>query len=85
MRFNDVFYAAALVILLGWLVLGSVIDAEYSGGSLSDEHTTSSPPAVSASSQQPKPVATARVDERLFRIFVGGAPDIYSVAVSDDD
>ena len=28
MRFIDVFYAAAFVILLGWLVLGSVIDVE---------------------------------------------------------
>ena len=85
MRFNDVFYAVALAILLGWLVLGSVIDAEFLGDSLSDEYTTASPPAVSAASQQPKPVATARVDERLFRIFVGGNPDVYSVAISDDD
>ena len=85
MRFNDAFYAIALVILLGWLVLGSVRDVEFSDGSLSDEHTTANPPAVSAASQQPKAVATARVDERLFRIFVGGGPDVYSVAVSDDD
>ena len=85
MRFSDVFYAVAFVILLGWLVLGSVIDAEYPGGSLADENATSSPPADSASSPQPQPVATATVDERNFWIFVGGSPDIYSVAVSEDD
>jgi hypothetical protein len=85
MRFIDVFYAAVFVILLGWLVLGSVIDAEYPGGSLADENTTSSPPADSASSPQPQPVATATVDARSFWIFVGGSPDLYSVAVSDDD
>jgi len=86
MRFSDVFYAVAFVILLGWLVLGSVIDAEYSGGTFADDaNTTSSPPADSASSSQPRPVATATVDERSFRIFVGGSPDVYSVAVSEDD
>ena len=46
MRFIDVFYAAAFVILLGWLVLGSVIDVEHSGGSLVNENTASSPPAT---------------------------------------
>jgi hypothetical protein len=85
MRFIDAFYAAAFAILLGWLVLGSVIDAEYPGGSLTDETTASSPPADSASSPQPQPVATATVDERNFWIFVGGSPDVYSVAVSEDD
>jgi hypothetical protein len=85
MRSSDVFYAVAFVILLGWLVLGSVIDAEYPGGLLADEHTTSTPPADNASSQQPQPVATAKVDERNFWIFVGGSPEIYSVAVSEDD
>jgi len=87
MRSSDVFYAVAFVILLGWLVLGSVIDAEYPGGLLADEHTTSTPPADSASSpqSQPQPVATATVDERNFWIFVGGSPEIYSVAVSEDD
>ncbi len=82
MRFNDVFYAAALVILLGWLVLGSVIDAEYSGGSLAEDTTASSPPADSAS--PPQPVALATVDERSFWIFVAGSRDVWSVAVSDD-
>jgi hypothetical protein len=85
MRFSDVFYAAAFVILLGWLVLGSVIDADYPGGSLADENPVSSPPADSASSQQPQPVAIATLDERSFWIFVGGSPDLYSVAVSDED
>ncbi len=85
MRFNDVFYAAALVILLGWLVLGSVIDAEYPGGSLADANTAWSPPAVSASPQRPQPVARATVDERNFQIFVAGSPDVWSVAISEDD
>jgi hypothetical protein len=70
---------------IGALVLGSVIDAEYPGGPLADENTASSPPAVSASSWQPQPVATATVDERSFWIFVGGSPDFYRVAVSEDD
>jgi hypothetical protein len=85
MRFIDVFYAAAFAILLGWLVLGSVIDAEHPGGSLADENTATSPPADSASSQPPQPVASATVDARSFWIFVGGSPDLYSVAVSEDD
>jgi hypothetical protein len=83
MRFIDVFYAAALVILLGWLVLGSVIDVEHPRGSLVNENTASSLPAVSASIGQPHPVATATVDERSFWIFVGGSPGVYGVAVSD--
>ena len=83
MRFIDVFYAAALVILLGWLVLGNVITVEYPRGSIADEQTASSPPADSASIRQPHPVATATVDERSFWIFVGGSPDVYGVAVSD--
>jgi hypothetical protein len=91
MRFSDVFYSVAFVILLGWLVLGSVIDAEYPGDSLADENATASPPAASALPPQPQPqplpqpVATATVDEQNFWIFVGGSPDIYSVAVSEDD
>jgi len=85
MRFSDVFYSVAFVILLGWLVLGSVIDAEYPGGSLADENTALAPPTDGASSQPPQPVATATVDERNFWIFVGGSPEVYSVAVSEDD
>ncbi len=85
MRFSDVFYPAALVLLLGWLVLGSVIDAEYRGDSLADENGSPSLPSVSTSSLQPQPVATATVDERSFWIFVAGNPDVWSVAVSDDD
>ncbi len=93
MRIIDVFYAVAFVVLLGWLVLGSVIDAEYPGGSLADEYTASNPPtdigssqpANSASSRPPQPVASAMVDARSFWIFVGGSPDLYSVAVSEDD
>jgi len=85
MRFSDVFYPVALVILLGWLVLSSGIDAEYPGSSLNHENTTPSLPAVSAVSLQPQPVARATVDERNFWIFVAGSPDVWSVAVSDDD
>ena len=85
MRLIDFFYAAALSILLGWLVLGSVIDVEYPGGSLAEKITAASPPADSASPLQPQPVATATVDEQNFWIFVGGSPKLYSVAVSEDD
>ncbi len=85
MRFIDFFYAAAFAVLLGWLVLGSVIDAEYPGASLADQNTASSLPAVGASSWKPQPVATARVDERSFRIFVAGSPFVWSVAISEDD
>ena len=85
MRFIDVFYPVAFVILLGWLVLSSVIDAEYPGGSLNHENTGPSLPAVGAVSLRPQPVATATVDERSFWIFVAGSPDVWSVAVSDDD
>ena len=85
MRFSDVFYPVAFVILLGWLVLSSVIDTEYPGGSLNDENTASSLPAVSSLSLLPQPVATATVDERSFWIFVAGSPDVWSVAVSDGD
>ncbi len=85
MRFSGVFYPAATVILLGWLVLSSVIDAEHRGASLAEENTTSNLPSVSASSLQPRPVATATVDERNFWIFVAGSPDVWSVAVSNDD
>ena len=85
MRFSDVFYPVAFVILLGWLILSSVIDAEYRSGSLNDENTAANLPAVSASSLQPQPVAIARVDEQSFWIFVAGSPDVWSVAVSDDD
>jgi hypothetical protein len=83
MRVIDVFYATALVILLGWLVLASVIDVEYSDTSLAQENTAASPPAASPPLPQPHPVATATVDERSFWIFVGGNPDVYGVAVSD--
>ena len=83
MRFIDIFYAAAFIILLGWLALGSVIDVEHPGGSLVNENTASSPPADSASIGQPHPVATATVDERSFWIFVGGSPDVYGVAVGE--
>ena len=85
MRFIDVFYPVAFVILLGWLVLSSVIDAEYPGGSLNHENTAPSLPAVGAVSLRPQPVATATVDEQSFWIFVAGSPDVWSVAVSDDD
>ena len=85
MRFIDVFYPAAFVILLGWLVLGSVIDAEYPGDPLAEESTAPNLPSVAASSRQPQPVATARVDERSFWIFVAGSPNVWSVAVSNDD
>ena len=85
MRIVDVFYAVAFVVLFGWLVLGSVIDAEYPGGSLADEYTAPSSPADSASTRSPQPLATATVDARSFWIFVGGSPDFYGVAVSEDD
>jgi hypothetical protein len=85
MRIIDVFYAVAFVILFGWLVLGSVIDVEYPGDSLANEYTASNPPADSASARPPQPVASATVDARSFWIFVGGSPDVYSVAVSEDD
>ena len=113
MRVIDFFYTTAFAILMGWLVLGNVIDAEHPGDSLSDESTASSPqavsaPAVGASPQQsqpgesavpnplvdsalavsaasgkPHPLALATVDERSFWIFVGGSPDIWSVAVGE--
>ena len=85
MRAIDVFYAAAFAVLLGWLILGSVIDAEYPGGSLAHENTTSNPPAHSATSQPPEPIASAMVDERSFWILVGGSSNLYSVAISEDD
>lgn len=85
MRFSDVFYPAATVLLLGWLVLSSVIDAEHRSASLAAENTALSLPSVSASSLQPQPVAMATVDERNFWIFVAGSPDVWSVAVSSDD
>jgi len=85
MRTIDVFYAATIGILLGWLVLGSVIDSEHPGGSLANENTASSLPPISASSQQPRPVATAKVDERVFQIFIAGSPNVWSVAISEDD
>jgi hypothetical protein len=55
MRVTDFFYATAFAVLMGWLFLGSVIDAEHLRGSLSDESAASSSPAVSASPQQPQP------------------------------
>ena len=81
MRVTDFFYATAFAILLGWLVLGNVVDAEHLGGWLSDESTASNPPADSAS--PPQPVALATVDERSFWIFVGGSPDVFGVAVGE--
>jgi len=85
MRFIDVFYAAALAVLLVWLVLGSVIDARLPGSLLADENAASSLPAVSSVTGQPQPVATATVDERSFWIFVAGSPTVWSVAISGDD
>jgi len=85
MRFIDVFYAAALAVLLVWLVVGSVVDAGFPGGSLRDRSTASGLPAVSAVTGQPQPVATATVDERSFWIFVAGNPTVWSVAISEDD
>jgi hypothetical protein len=85
MRFIDVFYAAALAVLLVWLVLGSVIDARLPGSLLADENAASSLPAVGALSSPPQPVATATVDERSFWIFVAGNPTVWSVAISEDD
>jgi hypothetical protein len=85
MHFSDFCYSAALVILLGWLILGSVIDTEYSDGPLADQNAAASPPAVSSSSPHPQQLATATIDERRFRIFVAESPDVWSVAVSEDD
>jgi hypothetical protein len=85
MRVSDVFYSAALVILLGWLIMGSIIDAAYPGGSPTNQNTASHLPAVSASSGQLQPLATATFDERNFWVFVGGRPDVWSVAISADD
>ncbi len=85
MRFSDVFYPSALVILLGWLVTLGFIDVERSGDLLADENVASSLPSVSASTLGPQPIATATVDERDFWIFVAGNPDVWSVAVSHDD
>jgi hypothetical protein len=85
MRLIDVFYAAALVVLLGWLVVGSALDSERPGDSGADERAASSRPAIGAPSPQPWPAARATVDERNFQIFVAGSPDVWSVAVSEDD
>ncbi len=85
MRIIDVFYAVAFVVLLGWLGLGSVIDAEHQGSSHADVYAAWNPLTDSASSQPPQPLASATVDARSFWIFVGGSPDVYSVAVSEDD
>jgi hypothetical protein len=85
MRFIDGFYACAFIILLGWLVLGSIIDSEHPSDSLADEHAISSLPVTSSSSVRPRSIATATVDERNFQIFVAGSPDVWSVAVSEDD
>ena len=54
-RVTDFFYATAFAILMGWLVLGNVIDAKHPSGSLPDQNTASIPPADSASPQQPQP------------------------------
>ena len=85
MRFSDVFYPSALVILMGWLVMLSFIDVERPGDPLADENVAASLPSVGASTLGPQPVATATVDERNFWIFVAGSPDVWSVAVSDGD
>jgi hypothetical protein len=85
MRTIDVVFAAAIGILLGWLILGNVVDSEHPGGSLANDNAASSLPAISAPAEQPRPVATAEVDEQIFRIFVAGNPNVWSVAVSEDD
>jgi len=85
MRFIDVCHAVALAVLLGWLFFGNLIGSQQPGGPREAEQMASNPPAVGASNGLPRSVATARVDERSFRIFVAESPDAWSVAVSEDD
>ena len=85
MRFIDGFYACALIVLLGWLLLGGLMHSEIPSSPRAGEDRTASLPPISASSGQPRSVALATVDQRHFRIFVAGSPDVWSVAVSEDD
>ena len=85
MRFSEVFYPVAFVILLAWLVQSGVIHVEHAGGPLADPSDTPNLPSVSATTRPPQHLATAKINEQGFWIFVAGNPDVWSVAVSEDD
>ena len=93
MRVIDFFYTTAFAILMGWLVLGNVIEVEHPDGSLSDESTASSPqvvsaPAVSASPQQPQPGESAAsnplVDSALAVSAASRKPHPLALATVDE-
>ncbi len=85
MRLNDAFYAAALVVFLGWLVLGGLIRFDRLDGASPGGETDALLSAASVPPEPPRLTATAFVDGKSYLIFVGRTPHVWSFAVGEDD
>jgi hypothetical protein len=74
-RSDDLIYAIAVAVLMGWLVFGAA-----------RPDAVPHPPPVRAVAappvQAPRLAASARIDDRPFRILVGEGPRAFAVAVS---
>jgi hypothetical protein len=80
MRSDDLIYAIAVAVLMGWLVFGAARPEPAL-------HPPSAPPvatrAVAALPVQvPRFAVSARIDDRPFHILVGEGPPAFAVAVS---
>jgi len=89
-RFDELFYPAAFVLLLTWLVFQSTLP--QGGGvpkteSLPGPAPATQPAEMLRSSEAPLPqvAATASVNGRDYQILVGWGPPTWGVAVSSDD
>lgn len=85
MRGEDIFYAAAVAILLAWLVFSTGITAPHRYRAPLDSPALRSAPVTLSPADPPRVVAELTVDSDRFYILVGDGPPSFSVAVSASD
>jgi hypothetical protein len=85
LRAEDIFYAVALAILMGWLVLSSGVIAPHGSPASISTAAPETAPAAAPTAERPRVVAEVTLDTERFYILVGEGPPSFGVAVGAGD
>ena len=80
MRSDDLIYAIAVAVLMGWLVFGTARPEPVPFAREVAARAVAAPPV-----QAPPLTVRAQIDDRPFHILVGEGPGAFAVAVSAED
>jgi len=85
LRAEDIFYAVALAILMGWLALSSGVIAPHDSPASISPAASRATAAAASTTERPRVVAEVTLDTERFYILVGEGPPSFGVAVDADD